>query len=118
MKKPVYGMALGAVLGALDGFSSLLSAPETAPGILGIVVGSTFKGVLAGVLIGWFATRVKSLPLGMLFGLGVGAALAYAIVYLQSMEPGSPSYFWEIMLPRSLVGVLVGYATQRERRVA
>jgi Na+/proline symporter len=118
MKKPVYGMALGAVLGALDGLSSLVSAPETAPGILGIVVGSTFKGVVAGVLIGWFATRVKSLASGMMFGLTVGALLAWAIVYLQSLEPNSPGYFWEIMLPGSLVGLLVGYATQRERRTA
>lgn len=118
MKKPVYGMTLGAVLGALDGLSSLVSAPESAPGILGIVVGSTFKGVLAGVLIGWFATRVKSLTMGMVFGLGVGAALAWVIVYLQSLEPNSPGYFWEIMLPGSLVGLLVGYATQRERRAA
>ncbi|MBL8961798.1 MAG: hypothetical protein JNJ98_18200 [Gemmatimonadetes bacterium] len=118
MKKPVYGMALGAVLGALDGLSSLVSAPETAPGILGIVVGSTFKGVLAGVLIGWFATRVKSLAMGMVFGLGVGAAFAWLIVYLQSLDPNAPVYFWEIMLPGSLVGLLVGYATQRERRAA
>jgi hypothetical protein len=35
-------------------------------------------------------------------------------------QAGGPSYFWEIMLPGSLVGVIVGYATQRytERRVA
>lgn len=114
MKKPLYGMLLGGALGVLDGFSALVSAPETAPGIMGIVAGSTFKGVVAGALIGWFAVKVKSLPLGVLFGLGVGAALAYAIVYLQSMEPNAPGYFWEIMLPGSLVGVIVGYATQRQ----
>lgn len=115
MNKPVYGMLLGGVLGALDGLSALISAPETAPGIAGIVAGSTFKGVIAGVAIGFFARKVKSLPLGILFGLGVGAILAYAIVALQRMDPNAPQYFWSIMLPGSLVGVIVGYATQRYR---
>jgi ABC-type Mn2+/Zn2+ transport system permease subunit len=79
------------------------------------VAGSTFKGVIAGVAIGFFARKVKSLPLGILFGLSVGALLAYAIVVLQRMDPNSPPYFWSIMLPGSLVGVIVGYATQRYR---
>lgn len=114
MNKPVYGMLLGGVLGILDGLSALVSAPETAPGILGIVIGSTAKGVIAGLLIGWFARKVKSLPLGIVFGLAIGAALAWLIVYLQaSADPAAPSYFWEIMLPGSLVGVIVGFATQR-----
>jgi hypothetical protein len=115
MNKPVYGMLLGGVLGALDGLSALVSAPETAPQIASIVAGSTFKGLVAGVAIGFFARKVKSLPLGILFGLAVGAALAYAIVALQRMDPNAPQYFWSIMLPGSLVGVIVGYATQRYR---
>lgn len=115
MNKPVYGMLLGGVLGALDGLSALISAPETASQIASIVAGSTFKGVVAGVAIGFFARKVKSLPLGILFGLGVGAILAYAIVALQRMDPNAPQYFWSIMLPGSLVGVIVGYATQRYR---
>lgn len=114
MNKPVYGMLLGGVLGIFDGLSALISAPETAPGILGIVIGSTAKGLIAGLLIGYFARKVKSLPLGILFGLTVGALLAYLIVYMQtSATPDAPSYFWEIMLPGSLVGVIVGFATQR-----
>jgi hypothetical protein len=117
MNKPVYGMLLGGVLGIFDGLSALLSAPETAPGIIWIVIGSTAKGLIAGLLIGFFARRVKSVPLGIVFGLVVGALLAYVIVYLQS-QAGGPSYFWEIVLPGSLVGVIVGFATQRfERRV-
>ena len=115
MNKPVYGMLLGGVLGALDGLSALVSAPETAPQIASIVAGSTFKGVVAGVAIGFFARKVKSLPLGILFGLAVGAALAYASVALQRMDPSAPKYFWSIMLPGSLVGGIVGFATQRYR---
>ena len=105
--KPVYGLALGGVLGIFDGLSALVSAPETAPQIVGIVIGSTIKGILAGALIGFFASRVRSVPLGIAFGAAVGAALAYLVVVM-----GNP-YLWEIVLPGTLLGVIVGYATQR-----
>lgn len=114
MNKILYGMLLGGVLGVLDGLSALVSAPETAPDIMGIVIGSTAKGLIAGLLIGYFARKVKSLPLGIVFGLAVGALLAYGVVYAQA-RAGQPPYFWEIMLPGSLVGVIVGYATQRHK---
>src|SRR5689334_6707286 len=111
MKKPVLGMLLGGVLGVFDGLSALLSAPEVAPQIVGIVIGSTFKGVLAGVLIGWFAKKVDSLPLGILFGLVVSGLLAYAVAAMPS--PDGKHYYWEIVLPGSALGIIVGYATQR-----
>ena len=44
MNKPVLGLLLGAVLGAFDGLTALVSAPETAPQIMGIVIGSTVQG--------------------------------------------------------------------------
>lgn len=107
MNKPVFGLLLGGILGVFDGLSALLSAPQTRPEILSIVIGSTMKGVIAGLLIGFFARKVKSVPLGILFGLAVGGLLAYGVVLM-----GNP-YFWEIVLPGSLVGVIVGYATQK-----
>jgi hypothetical protein len=118
MNKPVYGMLLGGFLGIFDGLSALLSAPEVAPQIVGIVIGSTFKGIIAGLLIGWFAKKVNSLPLGILFGLAVGLLLAYAVAAMP--DPSGKHYYWEIMLPGSVLGVIVGYATQRyaERRTA
>ncbi len=107
MNKPVFGLLLGGILGVFDGLTALFSAPETRPELVGIIVGSTIKGLIAGLLIGFFARKVKSVPLGILFGLIVGGLLAYGVVLM-----GNP-YFWEIVLPGSLVGIIVGYATQK-----
>lgn len=106
MNKPLYGLILGAILGAFDGLTAIFTF-GFGPEIPGIVVGSTIKGIIAGVLIGWFAKKVDSLPLGILFGLAVGALLAYVVAALQG------AYYFEIMLPGSLVGLIVGYATQK-----
>ena len=43
MRKPVFGLMLGGVLGIFDGLSALISAPEVAPQILTIVIGSNGK---------------------------------------------------------------------------
>ena len=111
MNKPVVGLLLGGFLGIFDGLSALVSAPETAPQIAGIVIGSTIKGLITGILIGLFARKVKSLPLGILFGLAVGMFLAYLVAAMGT--PEGKHYYWEIVLPGSLLGVIVGYATQR-----
>lgn len=111
MNKPVFGLLLGGILGIFDGLTALLSAPEVAPQIMSIVLGSTGKGLLTGLLIGFFANRVRSLPLGILFGLGVGLILAFAVAAMP--DPSGKHYYWEIMLPGGLLGVIVGYATYR-----
>jgi hypothetical protein len=111
MNKPVFGLLLGGVLGVFDGLSALVSAPEVAPEIAGIVIGSTFKGVITGLLIGWFARKVNSLPLGILFGLGVGLLLAFLVAAIP--RPDGKHFYWEIMLPGAILGMIVGYATQR-----
>ena len=112
MKKPVFGLLLGGVLGIFDGLTALVSAPETAPGIVGIVIGSTIKGIIAGALIGWFARKVNSLALGVVFGLVVGLFLAW-LVTVMNQSAGQPAYYAEIMIPGAIVGLIVGYATQR-----
>lgn len=107
MTKPVFAMLLGGVLGVFDGLTALLSAPndpDVVNGIVGIVIGSTLKGVIAGLIIGIVATRTRSLPIGIAVGLAVGAGLAALITI------GGP-YFWEIVLPGSAVGLIVGFAT-------
>lgn len=111
MSKLLLGLVLGAILGIFDGLSALISAPEVAPQIVGIVIGSTIKGLVAGVLIGWFSRKVDSLPAGIIFGLAVGALLAFLVAAMP--DPSGKHYYWEIVLPGSLLGVIVGYATQK-----
>jgi len=79
-------------------------------GIIGIVIGSTVKGMIAGIAAGWFARKVQSVAWGIAFGLLVGAILAYGVAAMQH------GYYFEIMLPGSIVGAIVGWATQRYGR--
>jgi hypothetical protein len=116
MKKPMLGLVIGGILGIFDGLSALVSAPEVAPAIASIVIGSTLKGIIAGVAIGYFAQKVKSLPLGIVFGLAIGAFLAFLVAVMPSAT--GKHYYWEIILPGSLVGIIVGYVTQRYGRPA
>jgi len=109
MHKALLGLILGGILGIFDGLTAWFT-PAARPQILGIVLGSTFKGLIAGLLIGYFARKVNSLPLGIFFGLSVGLLLAYAVA---AMQPGPNHYYFEIMLPGGIVGVIIGYATQR-----
>lgn len=106
MNKIVLGLILGGILGVFDGLTAWFT-PEARSQLMGIIVGSTIKGIIAGVLIGFFARKVNSLPLGTLFGLGVGLLLAFFVAHMQG------KYYFEIMLPGGLVGVIVGYATQK-----
>jgi NO-binding membrane sensor protein with MHYT domain len=111
MSKPVLGLLLGAILGLLDGASAYLYPyPDVKAQIVGIMIGSMFKGLLTGLATGFFATRLKSLPLGMLVGLAIGCLLSWGVV---AMQPPGQQYYVEIMIPGSLLGAVVGYATWR-----
>jgi hypothetical protein len=113
MSKPMLGLVLGGVLGIFDGLSALVSAPgdpNIKAGIVGIVIGSTIKGLITGVLIGWFAKRTQSLGIAIAFGLAVGVALAFLVCLLQKLG-GQPPYYWQIMLPGGILGIIVGFAT-------
>lgn len=112
MNKILLGVLLGAVLGIFDGATAWFT-PEVRKDILGIIFGSTMKGVIAGAAAGFFARKVKSTAAGIVFGLAVGLALAYAVVYL-----GGGKYFFEIMLPGGAVGAILGWATQRYGRAS
>ena len=110
MNKIVYGLILGGILGIFDGLTAWFT-PAVRTQLLMIVVGSTIKGIIAGVLIGFFAKKVNSLPLGILFGLAVGLALAFAVAAMP--DANGNHYYFPIMLPGGLVGLIVGYATQK-----
>jgi hypothetical protein len=112
------GLVLGGVLGVFDGLSALVSAPNdpaVKAGIVGIVIGSTMKGLVTGVLIGWLATRTRSMGLAIGGGLAIGVGLAFLVCLLQKLG-GQPPYYWQIMLPGGILGVIVGYATFSFRR--
>ena len=106
MNKVVLGLLVGAVLGAIDGGTAWFT-PAVRSEMVVIIFGSTIKGLVAGVAAGIFARKVHSVPLGILFGLAVGFVLAFLVAYAQH------GYYFEIILPGSIVGALVGWATQR-----
>ena len=109
MNRIAVGVLVGGVLGILDGLTAWFT-PEARAGLLGIVFGSTVKGLVAGAIIGLFARKVNSLAWTMVFGTFVGALLAFFIAQMGG------KYYLEIILPGSLVGLLTGYATVRYGR--
>jgi ABC-type uncharacterized transport system permease subunit len=109
MSKPVLGLMLGGVLGIFDGLTAWFT-PAVRDQLAGIVVGSTIKGLIAGIAIGYFAKKFNSLPLGIVFGLAVGFLLAFLVAFLQK------DHYFEIILPGSILGLVVGFATQKYGR--
>jgi hypothetical protein len=110
MNKILYGLMVGGVLGIFDGMTAWFT-PAVRPEILGIILGSTVKGAIAGAAAGYFAKKVNSVPAGILFGLAVGLLLAWAVAAMP--QPNGQHYYWQIMVPGSLVGAIAGYASQR-----
>jgi hypothetical protein len=110
MSKPALGLLLGGLLGLIDGLSALLY-PGTAAMIVPIIVGSTIKGLVTGVAMGVIARRVRSVPIGIVGGLALGLALSY--VAALTPDPQGQHHYAEIMLPGAILGVIVGFATQR-----
>lgn len=110
MSKPMLGLLLGTVLGLLDGLSGLFY-PELGPILTRVIFVSTLKGVAAGFVIGLVAQRLHSMVLGIGVGLGVGTLLSYLVTLF-----AGPGLFWDIVLPGMLLGVIVGFATQRYGR--
>src|SRR5262245_52854106 len=104
----MFATLLGGFLGIFDGLTAWFT-PEVRDQMVQIVIGSTFKGLVTGVIVGVFARKVHSLLWGTLFGLAVGAFFAYLILL------GQPGHALNIMLPGSLVGLIVGYAAQKNR---
>jgi peptidoglycan/LPS O-acetylase OafA/YrhL len=115
MSKAVLGLVIGAVLGVLDGLTAWFT-PEVRDQMTSIVIGSTFKGLLTGLAAGWAAKRFNSMTAAVLTGLGVGLALSYAVAAMPD-EHGN-HYYLQIVLPGSVLGLIVGFASQRFGRAS
>ena len=106
MKRVIFATLLGGFLGIFDGLTSWFT-PAVRDQLGTIIIGSTFKGLVAGVLIGIFATRVRSLAWTLVFGVLVSGFFAYLVAAMQG------KYYLEIITPGALVGLIVGFAASR-----
>ena len=110
MSKVLIGILLGAGLGTLDGMGAY-AYPEVRDQIIGIIIGSTFKGFLTGLIAGIVARKLNSIPIGIIVGFSVGLTLSFLVAALPD-EQGR-HFYWQIMLPGSILGMIVGFATQK-----
>ena len=107
LTKPVLGLAVGGVLGLLDGLSGFFE-PSLAPVMGSVITFSLLKGLLAGIATGYVSLRVHSMLLGILAGAGIAAVLSLLVILHAGM-----ALFWDIMIPGMLLGLIVGFATQK-----
>jgi len=110
MSKVVLGLVAGAVLGLLDGMTAWFT-PEVRDQMMSIVIGSTFKGLLTGVVAGWAAKRFNSMLIAVLVGLGVGLVLSYLVAAMGDDQ--GHHYYLQIVLPGAVLGLIAGFASQR-----
>jgi hypothetical protein len=112
LTKPMLGLAVGGTLGLLDGLSGFLE-PSLAPVMSSVITFSLLKGLVSGVAIGYVSEKVHSIALGMLAGMAIAAVLSLLVILRAGM-----ALFWDIMLPGMLLGVVVGFTTQKFGRQA
>ena len=109
MNKPLAGALLGTALGFCDGASAWFY-PSSHGMMTGIMVGSSVKGLIVGVLSGLFARKVRSVRAGI--------GLLFAFLVAMMPEPNGQHYYLEIMAPGFVVGAIIGFLTQRVGRPA
>ena len=107
LTKPMLGLAVGGTLGLLDGLSGFLE-PSLAPLMTSVITFSLLKGLVSGLAIGYFSKKVHSMLLGILAGILIAVAFSMLLILKAGM-----ALFWDIILPGMLLGVIVGFATQR-----
>ena len=107
LTKPMLGLAVGGTLGLLDGLSGFLE-PSLAALMTSVITFSLLKGLVSGAAIGYFSKKVHSMLFGILFGVIIAASFSMLLILKAGM-----ALFFDIMLPGMLLGVIVGFATQR-----
>src|SRR6267378_2432335 len=112
LTKPMLGLAVGGVLGLMDGLSGFFE-PSLAPVMGSVITFSLLKGLVAGIATGYVSQRVHSMLLGILAGIGIAAVLSLLVILQAGM-----ALFWDIMIPGMLLGLIVGFATQRFGKIA
>ncbi|HXS93509.1 MAG TPA: hypothetical protein VN736_02825 [Candidatus Limnocylindrales bacterium] len=110
MNKPVVGIAVGAALGVLDGATAWFE-PKVRPEIAAILMGSGVKGMVVGLLAGFFARKVSSTRAGIAVGAGLGLLFAWLVAMMP--QPDGSHYYVQIMLPGFITGAIIGFLTQR-----
>lgn len=118
MNRPLVGLLLGAVIGIFDGSTAFFTAPEMRAELAGIVMGSAFKGLLAGLITGIIARKTGSILVGVGIGLATALALAIPIAHMNATFYEDPSIYWKIILPGAVTGMTVGYGIVRFGRPA
>jgi MFS family permease len=110
MNKILVGLIFGLILGAVDGATAAFY-PETRNLLTGIMVGSSIKGMIVGLLSGWFARRVNSVKWGIVAGAAFGLLFAFLVAAADTVNGRHP--YVEIMMPGFIVGAIIGFLTQR-----
>src|SRR4051794_2293520 len=110
MNKILVGLIFGALLGAVDGATAWFT-PAVRDQIGMIMVGSSIKGMLVGLLSGWYGRKVESTSKGIALGAVLGLLFAFAVAAMP--DPKGRHYYLEIMLPGFIVGAIIGFITQK-----
>jgi drug/metabolite transporter (DMT)-like permease len=118
MNRPLLGLLLGSLIGLFDGSTAFFTAPDMRDELLGIVLGSAFKGLLAGLLTGIVARKTGSLLAGVVIGLSAALLFAIPIAHMNAQHYSDPSIYWKIILPGAITGMTVGFGTVRFGRRA
>ena len=110
MNKPVFAMLLGGFLGVFDGLSALISGGPEIPSTIGAHRGRLHvQGRrLPAPSSAWWRRKTQSMA------MIVASAWRSARSSPTWSRIGSP-YLWEIVLPGSIVGLIVGFATAKYR---
>ena len=108
--KIIAGLVFGAILGMVDG-STAWFTPTGGRRLRASWQVRPVKGMVVGLLSGWFARKVNSTAWGIIFGSVMGLIFAYLVAVMP--DPSGRHYYLEIMLPGFVSGAIIGFLTQR-----